>query len=304
MQAFSYSKVTTFRNCPKAYEFRYVLGESERFSTIERHVGTAVHEALRWAYAERQEGRTPGPASIVDCFDTQWWSPGLSRCVVVKAGLAEEDYRLEGRRMVESYATEVFDSDASETLGLESRFQMTLTDGVRLSGVVDRISRSPQGMLRVIDYKTGSRVPNPLSDPQLVYYAAWVFECYPDAKAELTYVDLRQGRELTAEFHRGAIVPHIDKLVQEIERISQVREFEANPSFLCKWCGFNPICPAVDETTRAAAANHSGANTATAKSSSAQCPECGAALAARNGRFGKFIGCTGYPGCRYTRDDW
>lgn len=32
------------------------------------------------------------------------------------------------------------------------------------------------------------------------------------------------------------------------------------------------------------------------------CPDCGRPLAVRNGRRGPFVGCTGYPGCRYTRD--
>ena len=31
------------------------------------------------------------------------------------------------------------------------------------------------------------------------------------------------------------------------------------------------------------------------------CPECGHDLVIRFGRFGKFIGCTNYPECRYTR---
>ncbi|MGC9319575.1 MAG: topoisomerase DNA-binding C4 zinc finger domain-containing protein, partial [Armatimonadota bacterium] len=33
-----------------------------------------------------------------------------------------------------------------------------------------------------------------------------------------------------------------------------------------------------------------------------KCPQCGKPLAIREGRRGKFIGCTGYPACRYTRD--
>jgi hypothetical protein len=32
------------------------------------------------------------------------------------------------------------------------------------------------------------------------------------------------------------------------------------------------------------------------------CPDCGKPLAERSGRYGKFIGCTGYPKCRYTRN--
>ena len=30
------------------------------------------------------------------------------------------------------------------------------------------------------------------------------------------------------------------------------------------------------------------------------CPECGSPLVARDGKWGEFIGCTGYPGCKYT----
>lgn len=33
-----------------------------------------------------------------------------------------------------------------------------------------------------------------------------------------------------------------------------------------------------------------------------KCPECGEDLVIREGRRGKFIGCSGYPKCRYTRD--
>jgi len=30
------------------------------------------------------------------------------------------------------------------------------------------------------------------------------------------------------------------------------------------------------------------------------CPRCGGRLEERRGRFGRFIGCDGYPACRYT----
>jgi len=33
-----------------------------------------------------------------------------------------------------------------------------------------------------------------------------------------------------------------------------------------------------------------------------QCPRCGGLLQRRNGRFGEFWGCSGYPGCRYTEN--
>lgn len=32
------------------------------------------------------------------------------------------------------------------------------------------------------------------------------------------------------------------------------------------------------------------------------CPVCGGVLVLRKGKFGMFYGCSGYPGCRYTRN--
>ena len=33
-----------------------------------------------------------------------------------------------------------------------------------------------------------------------------------------------------------------------------------------------------------------------------KCPRCGSILKKRNGRYGAFMGCSGYPSCRYTED--
>lgn len=48
-----------------------------------------------------------------------------------------------------------------------------------------------------------------------------------------------------------------------------------------------------------------GDKTEEAKSAPAKmsmiCPECGEKLVERSGKFGKFIGCSGYPKCHFTQ---
>lgn len=48
-----------------------------------------------------------------------------------------------------------------------------------------------------------------------------------------------------------------------------------------------------------------GDKTEEAKSAPAKmsmiCPECGEKLVERSGKFGKFIGCSGFPKCRFTQ---
>nr|MCR5271763.1 topoisomerase DNA-binding C4 zinc finger domain-containing protein [Lachnospiraceae bacterium] len=45
-----------------------------------------------------------------------------------------------------------------------------------------------------------------------------------------------------------------------------------------------------------------GEGTLSAKPDIKLCPRCGQPLKKRNGRFGEFFGCTGYPDCRYTEN--
>jgi len=33
-----------------------------------------------------------------------------------------------------------------------------------------------------------------------------------------------------------------------------------------------------------------------------KCPQCGGALEERSGKYGKFLGCSNFPQCRYTYD--
>ena len=296
VHAFSYSKLSSFDKCPRAYEFRYVLGENERFSTIERHMGSTVHEALRWIYAERGAGRVRSPLDATEKFDELWDSPALAAAIVVKSGRAAEDYRREGREMVERHVAGRFRDDRTETLELERRFRVELDDGLRFNGIIDRVARNPDGTLRIVDYKTGSRVSDPSADPQLAYYAMWVLDEHGVDEVELVYEDLRQGRPLSGHLRRADLDAHLVTLLGSIRSILATDVYPARPSVLCRWCGFNPLCDAVEPALRfdpsrlAVAADGEG------------CPQCGAALRERSGRFGSFLGCSGYPGCRYTRN--
>ena len=88
---------------------------SERFSTIERHMGTSAHEVLCWLYEERLGGRRPSRQAVIERYERQWSSPGLEGSIVVKRGLAPEDYRDDGQRMVLGYFDGTFEDDDSDT---------------------------------------------------------------------------------------------------------------------------------------------------------------------------------------------
>ncbi|MGX2031103.1 type I DNA topoisomerase [Methylocaldum gracile] len=60
------------------------------------------------------------------------------------------------------------------------------------------------------------------------------------------------------------------------------------------WYPFKSLIDAKDESLRRADVTHESLDEA--------CPECGGQLSIRLGRNGRFIGCTNYPECKYTRN--
>jgi len=64
-------------------------------------------------------------------------------------------------------------------------------------------------------------------------------------------------------------------------------------------CSAYPECKNTKPMSAAYEAGHERPETETLDEA---CPECGEPLAVRSGRHGKFIGCSGFPKCRYTRN--
>lgn len=105
---FSYSKISLFKICPKAYHFKYVLKKDELFSTIEQHLGKALHSTLRHAYAIKDDGINISLTSLIKAFDQAWNSPEGERVKVIKNNMTSRDYYLEGQDMLKKYYHRVF----------------------------------------------------------------------------------------------------------------------------------------------------------------------------------------------------
>ena len=301
---FSHSKISMFQKCPRAYECRHIEKMKELFASIELHMGKCVHAALEHTYESKNRGELLSVDSVVREFQSAWHSSKLESAKVVKSRRSKDDYHEEAMQMLRSFYRRVLLSDNSETLALEKRFKIALNDGIVYQGVIDRLSRQADGMLRITDYKTGKRVADPSTDDQIASYALWVFEEFNENKIEACYEDLRNGETKAALIHRNQVPKITEKVLGDIASVLRQKDFPASPSILCEWCGYNPIC---DEPYLPLTGEDAGRSSSTEKESHdhpSMCPECGMDLEQREGRYGAFIGCTEFPNCRYTRNDW
>lgn len=293
IDTFSYSAITTFENCPMAFRFRYLEKRPEAFVTVETHMGRVVHAVLFQAYAA---GPAAVPATELGAnYRELWMQTDTQRLHIVRQDASLEEYFQSGLDMLLAYQKRVMANDRRPSLGLEKDFLLELSKGIFFRGVVDRIARQENGCLRVIDYKTG-RTGDPMDSLQLPAYALFAFTLTGDQSVELCFEDLREQVTKTVLFPRVHVDGVKQQLVHSIETIRLAKEFPPRPSALCRWCGFSPDCPGVAGVTSPALVSEP------AEELCGSCPECGAPLARRKGRYGEFMGCTAFPGCRFTLD--
>ena len=86
-------------------------------------------------------------------------------------------------RCLNNYYRRHYPFDAGETLGIEERVLFNLDEAgqYRLHGIIDRISRAPDGAIEIHDYKTGQWIPNQDTldkDRQLALYQLGLQKVY------------------------------------------------------------------------------------------------------------------------------
>ena len=145
---FSFSRLATYEVCPLSHRFKYIEGREEEFTPASVRLGKCLHLALAQLYLAKAAAMSLG--SLIALFET---------IVGAEAPVEEERRWLieQGREILEFHYQTTFACDARETLSTEKRVALDLGGGVVLTGTIDRLVRTPTGVIEVIDYKTRFR---------------------------------------------------------------------------------------------------------------------------------------------------
>ena len=136
----------------------------------------------------------------------------------------------------------------------ESLVSTLVDDGLLIRGYIDRLDISPDGDLRVVDYKTGGAPREAFEGRalfQLKFYALvlWRTRGVVPRVLRLLYLkdaeicDYRPDAQELERFERTLLA-----LSQAIERAKRDRDFRPKPSRLCDWCSHQAFCPAFGGT--------------------------------------------------------
>ena len=227
----SASALEAWVTCPHGYLVNRVLGvepvedPEERLDISPLEYGSLVHAVLEAWVNEQLESGTPapdvpwsGPArtrlhAIADQLADQWqaagatghprlWEVRLAETHRLLDAFLDDDDRVRSERCSAPVATELAFGPGADQPPVE----VDLGDGrtVRLRGFIDRVDRTADGGVVVVDYKTGSTrayeglgVDAPMGDGthlQLLVYALAARQAHPDAtsvRAEYHFVGAR-----------------------------------------------------------------------------------------------------------------
>jgi putative RecB family exonuclease len=243
--AFSHTRLEKFQNCPKAYEFRYLIRKEEAFGTIETFLGRTIHSVLEWAYENRNHrDHAPSINDALKQYEHLWSRGSDHEMKVVKRRASALAYMRQGREMLEAYWSRVFLKDRTATISLEKKFHFTIDDEFQYTGVIDRIARRENGNIILIDYKTGNPryIKPPDRNHQLHSYAFWATQEHGVDELTISIEDLQGRQTLSHDWQAQSREVVLKSIREQVSRIQGTRRFAANPSVLCGWCGYRPFC--------------------------------------------------------------
>lgn len=277
LPSLSPSRAADFKTCPLLYRFRAVDRIPE-LPTPDQVRGTLVHAVLERLFDLPAAQRTrTGAAALVA---PQWERLCEERPELLDlfqpaevegvrevdgtgeaVGAASESRPLTDPAALVASATDLLDGYFAvedprrlEPAERECLVEAVVDEHLLLRGYIDRLDISPDGDLRVVDYKTGG-APREAFEAralfQLKFYALVLWRTRGVVPRVLRLLYLRDAEacdyapdiEELERFERTLLA-----LWRAIERATGERDFRPRPSRLCGWCSHQSRCPAYGGT--------------------------------------------------------
>lgn len=245
--ALSPSRANDFKSCPLKFRFRAIDRIPEPPSAAAAR-GTLVHAALQQLFELPAPQRTREAATgSIPALWAQMLAdhPELAELPEV----ADEPAWLAAAEQLIGTYFRLEDPRGFQPEACELRLEVTVGQTVPTRGFVDRLDVSPDGRLRVVDYKTGKSPAAAWADEalfQLKFYALMLFRLRGVVVARLRLIYLGDGQLLEYDPDEEGLIAferHISALWSTIDGARQTGDFPPRRSRLCDWCSFRPICP-------------------------------------------------------------
>ena len=248
----SATKISTFEQCPKYFDFQYVKRVDRTFTPVEWEVGSIVHDIIARLF-KQIKGRQRG--IIPRLGNPDWYQPLLVEAV---AGLKQQiddktvrvvrpDEELSSYEGQMNSALTTFTAtvlpllENHKIIGVEADLGRFHLAGVQMDGRLDLITQSG-GNLYVHDWKTGGRRDEDERQAKIYYFASKDKYRQPATTFSLYYLAEPGDIILSHTYDQEQRAELESEISGIVDRMSALDEYHAQPSVLCHWCPYGPQC--------------------------------------------------------------
>ncbi len=249
MPIYSHSQLSMYEDCPLKYKLRYREGIKRAAEGVEGFLGTMVHDTLKKCYDDLRFTKANALSDLLAYYNGIWQEKWHDSVVILKEDLVEEHYRALGEKLIETYYKRFAPFDSDITIGTEMSLNFSLDDQnrYRMTGYIDRLSRTQGDVHEIHDYKTSAYLPSQEdadNDRQLGLYNIGIQKRWPAIKnIRLVWHYLAFDTELVSHRTSEAISNLVRDTKRLIDEIEAARDFPPRESPLCDWCEYPDLCP-------------------------------------------------------------
>ncbi|MGD0012449.1 MAG: ATP-dependent DNA helicase, partial [Terriglobia bacterium] len=240
----SASAIEDYEDCPLKFKFGHYL-KIPTGPQAALTFGNIMHRSVRHYFELRAKGEASFEA-VKGFYESAWRKTGF------EDEYQEQAYKQAGLEQLRAFVEK---QESSETLPLsmESSFALDLGE-VWLEGRIDQINplvphtREDGRAVELVDYKTGKPRSQKDADKslQLSVYALAAQEQMKLRPVRLTFYCLTNNEPV----HTVRTEQDLEAVKTEILTVAGLirqNHFPAAPGFVCKFCDYQPICPAHEE---------------------------------------------------------
>lgn len=248
---YSFTKLSTYNDCPWKYRYAFVLQVPKRGSHLLSY-GSSIHKTLfnfftLWKERQKSDHKEKSPVSLEELltmydrsFIDEWYPSKKTR----------KEYYDKGAEALKAWYAKTV-KVASNILRLEQVFNLKVDEFV-VNGAIDRIDqigiddKTKKPLVKIVDYKTGKVKEKFDKDDkyQLLIYSLAVQD--PNIldgevkELEYYFVDANESRTMTPTVKDAAAAK--TWVTDTITKI-QSGDFRATPNpMVCKYCDYREIC--------------------------------------------------------------
>jgi DNA helicase II / ATP-dependent DNA helicase PcrA len=233
----SASAVETYETCPLQFKFEREWKLSRELHAAAQY-GAAMHRVLRTYFDSIRVGRPKTDDELLQIFRDD-----LAACGI------EDDYQRElylqqGTRQLKDFLAASHASLLPDVLHTEEWFEVQVA-GTKVAGRIDRMDRSADGRVNIVDYKTGKARSQEDADEslQLSIYAMAAQEKWGYRVGDLAFHNL-EGNVAVISKRTDFQLEEARERVLDAARGIATGSFEPKLGFHCSFCAFRGLCPA------------------------------------------------------------